>query len=198
MLPVLSVSGCMPWILGERAETLEPGAVRIDAGVVTLSPPARPERVLPVPQARVAVGLRDGLDGAASYVPPLTGHARLRVRIHQGPRVAAAVAVGWGVHGVPDVVGVGESFGVPFVTGEVQVSGRGGGAGAARWYGALRGLVPYYAGETWAATLWVAPQAGVELGAGRFRWGPELGVMVPTVHPRDAQMVLGVSGRWRP
>ncbi len=183
--------------MGETAEVLAPGVVRVDGGVATLSPPDQPQRVLPVPQARVAVGLGWGLDGAVTYVPPLTGHGRIRAQLAHRDRLALAATVGWGIHGVPDVAGVGRAFGVPFLTGSIQLSEQGGGGGG-RWHGAIRGIVPYHRGRTSAATLWVAPQVGVELGEGALRWGPELGAVIPTTHPAELQLVLGVGVRWEP
>lgn len=187
-------AGCVPWVVGEGAEPVAPGVVRLDAGLATLSPPEQPQRVLPVPQVRVATGLLAGADAAVAYVPPLTGHGRLRVRVYRQGSLTLSTAVGWGLHGVPDLAGAGRVFAVPFVTGELQASG---GRVGRRWYGALRGIVPYHWGDPSAAVLWIAPQAGVELGTGGFRWGPELGVVVPTVHPGDTQLVLGLGGRWR-
>lgn len=191
---VAVATACMPWVLGEDATTLEPGRVRLDAGAALLAPPAEPHRILPVPQVRVVAGLRDGIDAAVAYAPPLTGHGRLRVRVVDGPGLSVATAAGWGIHGIPDVVGAGKVLGVPFATGELQVSG---GPGS-RVYGGLRAIVPYYGGDPSAATLWLSPRAGLELGTGSLRWGPELGAVIPTLHPGDTQLVLAVSGRWSP
>lgn len=189
------LGGCMPWVMGEGAEPVPPGQLRVDGGAALLAPPDQPYRPLPVPQVRVVTGLVEGVDGALSYTPPLTGHGRLRLGLHRGEAVAVAAAVGWGVHGIPDVAGIGEPLAVPFATGELQLSGRGPGI---RWHGTLRALVPYYLGDTPAATLWLAPQAGLVLGEGRLRWAPEVGVVVPTVHPDMTQLVIGLGVRWAP
>lgn len=191
---VVATTACMPWVLGEDADTVAPGRVRLDGGAALLAPPTEPHRVLPVPQARVVAGLATGVDAAVAYAPPLTGHARLRLRLHDGPGLSIAASAGWGVHGIPDMVGAGKVLAVPFATGELQVSD----GARSRLYGGLRAIVPYHAGEPWAATLWLVPRAGMELGTGSFRWGPELGIVVPTMHPTDAQLVLGVAGRWSP
>lgn len=186
-------TGCMPWVMGEDARPLGPGVVRADAGVAMLTPPYEPWRPLPVPQARLKMGLLDGVDGALSYAPPMTGHGRFRVGIRGGDPAVAAAA-GWGIHGVPGVAGLDQSFTVPFATGELQLSGAP--EAGPRWHGTLRGIVPYYSGETPAATLWLAPQVGLLLGRGAVRWAPELGVVVPTAHIEHTQLVLALGLRW--
>lgn len=188
-----AAAGCMPWVMGEDARPVDPGAVQADAGLAMLTPPYEPWRPLPVPQVRLKLGLLGGLDGALSYAPPLTGHGRIRLGIRDGDPALAAAA-GWGLHGVPGVAGLDQTFVVPFTTAELQLSG--GDGASTRWHGTLRAIVPYYLGETPAATLWLAPQAGLVLGQGRLRWAPELGLVVPTVHTEHTQLVLGLGLRW--
>jgi hypothetical protein len=188
-----AATGCMPWVMGEDARPLEPGTVRADAGVAMLTPPYEPWRPLPVPQGRLKLGLLNGADGALSYAPPMTGHGRIRIGLHDGDPAVAAAA-GWGIHGVPGVAGLDESFTVPFATGELQLSGAS--SAGPRWHGTLRGIVPYYMGETPAATLWLAPQVGLLLGRGGVRWAPELGLVLPTSHPEHTQLVVGLGLRW--
>jgi len=190
-----AAAGCMPWVVGETAETLERGVVRVDLAAAALVPPGDATDLLPVPQLRVAAGVREGLDAAATWVPPLTGHGRVRLRLHRTARWAAAGSVGAGVHGVPDVADAGTRFAVPFATAALQLSTRG---EAPRWHGSLRAILPAHLGEAPAFTVWLAPQLGVELGADPLRWGGEVGVVVPVTHADRTQLVLGVSARWSP
>lgn len=193
LLLATAAAGCMPWVMGEDARPLGPGVIRADAGLAMLTAPYEPWRPLPVPQARIKMGLLDGVDGALSYAPPMTGHGRLRVGLRDG-NPAVAAAAGWGIHGVPGVAGLDQSFVVPFASGELQLSGAP--DAGPKWHGTFRCIVPYYTGETPAATLWLAPQAGVLLGGGTVRWAPELGLVVPTSQVEHTQLVLALGLRW--
>lgn len=195
LLLSLPAGGCLPWVVGETAETVRPGAIRVDVAAAALAPPDDPAALLPVPQLRVAAGVRDGADVALSYVPPLTAHGRARLRLGRTERLAAAGAAGVGVHGVPDVLGTGTRFAVPFATTQLQLSTRG---AAPRWYGSLRAIVPGHVGTAPAFTLWLAPQVGIELGEGPLRWAGEAGFVIPTSHPGRTQLVIGGSAGWRP
>lgn len=191
----LPVVGCMPWVVGETAETLDRRAVRVDVGAAALMSPGNPTDLLPVPQLRVAAGVREGMDAAVTWVPPLTGHFRLRLRLRRTERWAAAGSIGAGVHGVPDVADAGTRFAIPFATAGVQLSTR---ADAPRWHGSLRAILPAHLGEAPSFTVWLAPQLGVELGADPVRWGGEVGVVVPVTHVDRSQLVVGVSAGWTP
>lgn len=186
-------TGCMPWMVGETAETLDPGTLRLDMAAAALVPPGDPARVLPVPQARLAAGVREGVDAGLTYVPPLTGQTRLRLRLARTNQWAAAGSLGVGVHGVPDLLEAGTRFGVPFATTSLQLSTRG---PAPRWHGSLRAIVPAHLGDAPAFTVWLAPQVGVQLGEGPLRWGGEMGLVVPTAHAARTQLVLGLSAGW--
>lgn len=194
LLVGMTAGGCLPWVVGETAETVRPGSIRIDVAAAALAPPHDPAALLPVPQLRVAAGVREGADVALSYVPPLTAHGRARLRLARTERLAAAGVVGLGVHGVPDLLATGTRFAVPFATAQLQLSTPG---PAPRWYGSLRAIVPGHLGDAPAFTLWLAPQLGVELGEGPLRWAGEVGVVIPTNHAGRTQVVIGASAGWR-
>ena len=190
---VLLLHGCMPWVVGETAAILPPGGVEGAVGIAALGVPAEPGRPLPVPQARASMGIRDGVDAAVTWAAPLTFHGRARFRVaREGPLGATALAVGGGVHGLPDIAEAGERFWTPFATLDLLASTTG--ADPAR-YAALRLMVPVHPAEDGAATLWVAAQGGLELRAGRVRWGPEAGLVVTALRPERPILLLALSAR---
>lgn len=182
----------MPWLAAETAETLPAGALEGGVGLALLAPPNALDRPLPVPQLWGAVGVRDGIDVAAGYAVPLTFHARAKLRLPDARWGAHALALGGGVHGVPDVGDAGARFWTPFATGALLVSG----TARPRVYGAIRVIAPFHP-EDRAATAWWVLQGGLELEARRLIWGPEAGVVVPALHPGRPQILVGAAARLR-
>lgn len=196
LIAALLAAGCMPWTVGETAETVPPGRFRPAAGLALLAPPSALDRPFPVPQVAMAVGAAERLDVAATWVPPLTFHARVKLRLPDpvvGAGVATAATLGMGVHGIPDVAAAGTRFWTPFLTAGLLASPT---RPAPRPYAALRVLAPFHP-EDGTATLWLVAQAGLELPWRGVRWGPEAGVVVPSLHPDRAQLLLAVSARPR-
>jgi len=159
-----------------------------------LMPPLDTKETLPVGQLWGAVGVRDGLELRLDVVPVATAHAGAKLRVTQGSTWAAAVTGGAGYTGVPDLVGLGTSFWWPFLTAGAVASRR---HDSLRPYVAVRGFMPFVLGDYPDAVLWVGGVAGVELGGGRWRWGPELGLVVPTSHPEDRLLQFAFSLRRR-
>lgn len=193
----LPLAGCLPWALGETGETLPRGRLGAGAGATALLPPFEFNEAFPVPQLWGAAGL-GGVDVRADYAFPLTFRAGLKVALPHPDGWAFAATGGAGVHGLPNVTGgsgrdVRADIHLYFADVGVVASG----TGYPRPYGALRAMVPFVLGEQPAATLWSSMVLGVELGRGRLRWGPELGVVVPATHPGDALAQVGLSVRWR-
>lgn len=193
----LPLAGCLPWALGETGETLPRGRLTGGAGATALLPPFEVNEAFAVPQLWGAVGL-GGLDVRADYAFPLTFRGGVKVALAHPGGWAIAATGGAGVHGLPNVTGgsdrdVRADIRLYFADVGVLASG----TGRLRPYGALRATVPFVLGEQPAATLWSSMVVGVELGRGRLRWGPELGVVVPATHPGDALAQVGLSVRWR-
>ncbi|MEJ2216205.1 MAG: hypothetical protein P8099_06280 [Gemmatimonadota bacterium] len=191
------LAGCLPWALGETAETLPRGRVSGGVGVSGLMPPLELDEAFPVPQAWCSVGL-GGVDARADYAFPLTFRGGLKVALPHPEGWAVAATAGGGIHGLPNVAGgkarnVRSDIRLFFADAGLVVSG----PGKLRPYGAVRATLPFVLGDQPAATLWSSAVVGIELGRGRLRWGPELGVVVPATHPGDALVQLGISLRWR-
>jgi hypothetical protein len=190
----LGAGGCMPWVMGETAETLGPGRIGAGIGAAGLAPPVLPKEGLAVIQGWVGVGTLDLLDVRADYVAPATFHAGLKARLFQSRGWAAAATGGLGYHRIPDFRGYRIGFSTRFATGGLIVSRR---HEAFRPYAAARAIVPYVGGDYPGATLWWSGVAGVELGRGALRYGPELGFFVPTSHKSDWLVQLAFSVRRR-
>lgn len=192
----LPLAGCLPWTLGETGETLPRGRLTGGAGATALLPPFEVNEAFAVPQLWGVVGL-GGVDVRADYAFPLTFRAGIKVALPHPDGWAIAATGGVGVHGLPNVAGgsardVRADIHLYFADLGVVASG----TGRPRPYGALRATAPFVLGEQPAATLWSSMVVGVELGRGRLRWGPELGVVVPATHPGDALAQVGFSVRW--
>lgn len=189
-----SAAGCMPWALGETAETLRPGRIGLGTGVAALAPPIQPAEGLAVLQGWAGIGVVDGIDVRADYVVPATFHGAVKARFFRTGPWAAAATAGLGIHIVPDVRGYKIGYRTNFATGGLIVSRL---DDAFRPYAAVRATVPYVLGEYPGATLWWSGVAGVELGRGAFRYGPELGFVVPTRHRDDWLLQVAFSVRRR-
>lgn len=190
----LAAGACMPWVQGETAETLGPGRIGAGAGTAGLMPPVLPKEGLGVIQGWVGVGTLEFVDLRADYVAPATFHAGLKARLFQNDGWAAAATGGLGIHSIPDFRGYDIGFSTHFATGGLVVSRR---DESFRPYGALRAIVPYVGGDYPGATLWWSGVAGVELGRGALRYGPELGFVIPTSHKGDWLLQLAFSVRRR-
>lgn len=184
----------MPWALGETAETLSPGRIGLGAGAAGLLPPIQPAEGLAVGQLWVAVGVLEGTELRLDYVLPATVHGAAKIRFLQRDRWALAATGGLGVHAVPAFAGLETTSSTPFASAGLIASRRDDGF---RPYGAVKAIVPYVLGEYPGATLWLSGVAGVELGRGWLRFGPEAGVVVPTDHSRDWLLQVAFSVRRR-
>lgn len=194
LLPLcLLLGACMPWTLGQTAETLRPGRLEAGIGVTAIAPPAAPADLLPVPQAWIRVGVREAVDAGFSYVFPTTGYGDLKLRLSRSPHHTVSAAVGAGVHAIPAALE--ETVYTPFLGIGVLAS-----SGSARdgpvGYAAVRGFIPFAPGEDPAATLWLSGNVGGEWRRARLRFGPELGILSQVTSPGEVLLLAGLSARW--
>ncbi|NIQ58636.1 MAG: hypothetical protein GWN71_36340, partial [Gammaproteobacteria bacterium] len=147
-----TLGGCVPWTLGQTAETLEPGRLGLGAGAAALMPPVEPREGLPVGQLWAGIGVLDGLEIRVDYVVPATVHGGLKARPVQAPQWALAATVGLGVHRIPALEGYDIAFRNNFATAAVILSGR---HEARRPYTAVRAVVPFVTGPYPGAALWM-------------------------------------------
>ena len=191
--------GCVPWTLGQTAETLAPGSVSAGVGAAVLSPPQRITDALPVPQIWVRTGLRDGLDAGLTYVAPGTAQLDLKQRLHTGPQTVWAVRAGGGIHAMYDVLDLADRASMlhPFVSACLLRSSRTVPDTHAN-YAAVRAFMPFHTGHDFAAALWLTVSTGRAWHTNRWQFGPEIGLAATVSQPTAPFLLAAFSVRRRP
>lgn len=194
---LLCSAGCMPWAVGQTAETAPPG--RLEAGLAgtALAPPATPGGALIAPQAWARAGVLDDLDVGLTYAVPLTFQADAKLRFLSRSGYALAAQAGGGMHGtpIPERLGIGPRRAVwtPFAVAGILASAR---RTTPRPYASVRAFAPFVVSETFATTVWGTVTVGAEWSRGGLRLAPEVGAIVPASHPEDVLLTAAFGVRW--
>lgn len=198
-LGLLCSAACMPWTVGQTAETVRPGNVEAGVAGTALAPPGEPRDLLIAPQAWARAGVVEDVDVGMSYAVPLTFQADAKLRLRARRGYALAALAGGGLHGVPvpERLGLGPRRAVwtPFAVAGALASARG---MTPRPYASVRAFAPFATGETFAVTVWGTITVGAEWSRGGMRLTPEVGAVVPVSHPDDVLMTAAFGIRWVP
>lgn len=194
LAPALFLAGCMPWLAPPGARTTERGRLELGVGVTTLLAPAEPDEPVPVPQAWARLGIARRWDLGLAYAAPMSGFADVRFQLLRSDLWDATLGAGGGVHGFPDVGGLGEAIVLPVGSVHLAVARRR--SPLAPYVFARVWLPAYLASDPPAAVAWLQVGGGVEWTMRGLRHGPQLGAVVPSTGLGDGIATIAWGVRW--